>query len=130
MIPGLDGIGVCRRIRAHSGIPVLLLSDYDDEEHRVEGLEAGADDYVVKPFSYRELMARITVVVRRARGLAEVKRRRLRRNREALRRGVPRSLRQHHWDRDGRADAPHLRHQMSSPENTRGKSSRFISSVP
>src|SRR5512139_3977350 len=59
MMPGMDGIEVCRRIRQKSTIPVLMLTARGDETDRVVGLEIGADDYVAKPFSPRELVARI-----------------------------------------------------------------------
>jgi len=67
MMPGMDGIEVCRRIRQKSTIPVLMLTARGDETDRVVGLEIGADDYVAKPFSPRELVARIKAVLRRAR---------------------------------------------------------------
>jgi DNA-binding response OmpR family regulator len=67
MMPGMDGIEVCRRIRQKSSIPVLMLTARGDETDRVVGLELGADDYVSKPFSPRELVARIKAVLRRAR---------------------------------------------------------------
>jgi len=67
MMPGMDGIEVCRRIRLKSTIPVLMLTARGDETDRVVGLEIGADDYVAKPFSPRELVARIKAVLRRAR---------------------------------------------------------------
>jgi len=66
MMPGLDGIEVCRRIRAKSPIPVIMLTAKGDETDRVVGLEIGADDYVPKPFSPRELLARLRAVLRRA----------------------------------------------------------------
>jgi two-component system OmpR family response regulator len=64
-MPGMDGLEVCRRIRATSGLPILFLSSRDDEIDRVLGMEIGADDYVVKPFSPREVVARITAILRR-----------------------------------------------------------------
>jgi len=67
MMPGMDGIEVCKRIRAKSNIPVVMLTAKGDETDRVVGLELGADDYVAKPFSPRELLARIRAVLRRAR---------------------------------------------------------------
>jgi len=67
MMPGMDGIEVCRRIRQKNTIPVLMLTARGDETDRVVGLEIGADDYVSKPFSPRELLARIKAVLRRAR---------------------------------------------------------------
>jgi DNA-binding response OmpR family regulator len=66
MMPGLDGLEVCRRIRLKSRIPVLMLTAKGDETDRVVGLELGADDYLPKPFSPRELLARIRAVLRRA----------------------------------------------------------------
>jgi DNA-binding response OmpR family regulator len=66
MLPGLDGLEVCRRLRAHAPVPVIMLTARGDEEDRVLGLELGADDYVVKPFSPRELTSRVRAVMRRA----------------------------------------------------------------
>lgn len=66
MMPGIDGLEVCKRIRARSGIPILMLTAKGDETDRVVGLELGADDYVPKPFSPRELLARLRAVLRRA----------------------------------------------------------------
>ena len=66
MLPGMDGLEVCRRLRAHAPVPVIMLTARGDEEDRVLGLELGADDYVVKPFSPRELTARVRAVLRRA----------------------------------------------------------------
>lgn len=67
-LPGMDGLDVCRRIRSSSGLPVIMLTARDEEVDRVLGLEMGADDYVPKPFSPRELMARVKAVLRRAEG--------------------------------------------------------------
>jgi DNA-binding response OmpR family regulator len=68
-LPGArDGFDVCRAIRAHSAVPVLFLTARDDEIDRVLGLELGADDYLVKPFSPRELVARVRAILRRTRG--------------------------------------------------------------
>jgi DNA-binding response OmpR family regulator len=68
-LPGIDGIEVCRQLRAaHDWTPVLFVTARDDEVDRIIGLELGADDYVTKPFSPRELVARVTSVLRRARG--------------------------------------------------------------
>ena len=67
-LPGIDGFEVCRRLRARTGVPIVILSARDDEVDRVAGLEAGADDYVVKPFSPRELVARVKAVLRRVNG--------------------------------------------------------------
>ena len=65
-LPGMDGIEVCRRIRASSDVPVIMLTARDGEVDKVVGLEIGADDYVTKPFSPRELVARVRAVLRRA----------------------------------------------------------------
>ncbi|HWX09002.1 MAG TPA: response regulator transcription factor, partial [Gaiellaceae bacterium] len=65
-LPGIDGFEVCRRMRAHSKVPILMLTARDEEPDRVAGLELGADDYVSKPFSPRELAARIKAILRRA----------------------------------------------------------------
>jgi DNA-binding response OmpR family regulator len=64
-LPGIDGFEVCRRIRVNSDVPVLFLTARDDELDRVLGLEMGADDYVTKPFSPRELVARVKAILRR-----------------------------------------------------------------
>jgi two-component system OmpR family response regulator len=71
MMPGEDGLALCRNLRAgkHRAVPVVLLTARDDETDRIIGLEMGADDYVTKPFSSRELLARINAVIRRARML-------------------------------------------------------------
>jgi DNA-binding response OmpR family regulator len=66
MLPKLDGLEVCRALRRERDVPIIMLTARDDEVDRVVGLELGADDYVVKPFSVRELMARIKSVLRRA----------------------------------------------------------------
>ncbi len=65
MMPGIDGLEVCRRIRHKSNVPVLMLTAKGDETDRVVGLEIGADDYIAKPFSPRELLARLRAVIRR-----------------------------------------------------------------
>ena len=65
MMPGLPGTEVCRRLRARSTVPVIMVTARDDEIDKVVGLELGADDYVTKPFSHRELVARIRAVLRR-----------------------------------------------------------------
>jgi len=67
MMPGMDGLEVCKRIRAKSNVPVIMLTARGDETDRVVGLELGADDYVAKPFSPRELLARLRAVLRRSR---------------------------------------------------------------
>jgi two-component system, OmpR family, response regulator len=64
-LPGIDGLEVCRRIRQHGSTPVLFLSARSDEVDRIVGLELGGDDYLVKPFSPRELVARVRAVLRR-----------------------------------------------------------------
>jgi DNA-binding response OmpR family regulator len=64
-LPGIDGFEVCRRIRSRSAVPILMLTARDEEPDRVAGLEVGADDYVTKPFSPRELVARIKAILRR-----------------------------------------------------------------
>jgi DNA-binding response OmpR family regulator len=65
-LPGIDGFEVCRMLRAHSKVPIVMLTARDEEPDRVAGLELGADDYVAKPFSPRELAARIKAILRRA----------------------------------------------------------------
>jgi two-component system, OmpR family, response regulator MprA len=65
MLPGLDGFEVCRRIRAHSSTPILLLTARGEVEDRVHGLDSGADDYLCKPFSFSELAARVRALLRR-----------------------------------------------------------------
>jgi two-component system, OmpR family, response regulator len=70
MLPGKDGLEVCRELRARSDVPVIVLTARGEEADRVMGLELGADDYLAKPFSPRELLARIRAVVRRAKGKA------------------------------------------------------------
>jgi two-component system, OmpR family, response regulator ResD len=66
MLPGMDGLEVCRRLRGQGPVPVIMLTARGDEEDRVLGLEVGADDYVTKPFSPRELVLRVGSVLRRA----------------------------------------------------------------
>jgi two-component system KDP operon response regulator KdpE len=68
VMPGISGIEVCSRIREDSDVPVIVLSAYDEEELKVQALDAGADDYVTKPFGQDELLARIRAVMRRASG--------------------------------------------------------------
>jgi DNA-binding response OmpR family regulator len=65
MLPGIDGLEVCRALRRTTDVPIIMLTARDEEIDRVVGLEVGADDYVVKPFSVRELMARVKTVLRR-----------------------------------------------------------------
>lgn len=74
MMPGIDGLSVLRKIREHSRVPVLMLTAKGDEADRVVGLELGADDYVTKPFSSRELLARLRAVLRRTQPAAESER--------------------------------------------------------
>lgn len=66
MLPGLSGVEVCRAIRARASTPIIMLTAKDSEVDKVVGLEIGADDYVTKPYSYRELVARINAVLRRS----------------------------------------------------------------
>jgi DNA-binding response OmpR family regulator len=68
MLPALDGFEVCRRIRAWSKTPILMLTARGDEDDRIQGLELGADDYLVKPFSPRELVSRVRAILRRMGG--------------------------------------------------------------
>ena len=66
MLPRLDGLEVCRRLRTDSAVPIIMLTARDDEVDKVLGLELGADDYITKPFSIREFRSRIRAVLRRA----------------------------------------------------------------
>jgi two-component system response regulator MprA len=66
MLPGLDGLEVCKRLRSATNVPILMLTAKDEVNDRVTGLDAGADDYLVKPFSFDELMARIRALFRRS----------------------------------------------------------------
>jgi DNA-binding response OmpR family regulator len=68
MLPGVDGLDVCRRLRQESGVPIIMLTARVEEADRIVGLEMGADDYVTKPFSPGELVARVRATLRRARG--------------------------------------------------------------
>jgi DNA-binding response OmpR family regulator len=68
MLPGIDGFEVCRLVRERSGCPIIMLTAKGAEEDKVRGLRLGADDYVTKPFSAQELLARVEAVLRRARG--------------------------------------------------------------
>lgn len=68
MMPVLDGMEVCRRLRAESNLPILMLTARDEVGDRVQGLDAGADDYLVKPFALEELLARVRALLRRGRG--------------------------------------------------------------
>jgi len=68
MLPGVDGLDVCRRLRQESAVPIIMLTARVEEADRIVGLELGADDYVTKPFSPRELVARVRAALRRASG--------------------------------------------------------------
>ncbi|HEX9077653.1 MAG TPA: response regulator transcription factor [Anaerolineae bacterium] len=72
MLPGLDGFEVCRRLRAGGTVPILMLTAKDSVADRVKGLDSGADDYVVKPFAFEELMARVRALLRRSRPSEEM----------------------------------------------------------
>ena len=69
MLPGMNGLDVLRKLRAHSRIPVLILTARGDDVDRIVGLEIGADDYLAKPFNPRELLARIRAILRRTQGV-------------------------------------------------------------
>ena len=71
MMPGIDGLEVCRRLRRHSDVPIVLLTALGSEQDRVVGLEIGADDYVTKPFSPRELVLRVDSILRRSSGATD-----------------------------------------------------------
>lgn len=71
MLPGIDGLEVCRRVRRFSAVPILMLTARTEEMDRVVGLEVGADDYLSKPFSMRELLARVRALLRRRQLLQE-----------------------------------------------------------
>jgi DNA-binding response OmpR family regulator len=66
MLPKVDGLEVCKRLRAHSAVPIVMLTARDDELDKVLGLELGADDYITKPFSIREFRSRVRALLRRA----------------------------------------------------------------
>jgi DNA-binding response OmpR family regulator len=68
MLPGLDGLEVCRRVRALAPVPIVIVTARGDEADRIIGLDLGADDYIAKPFSAKELVARVRAVLRRAEG--------------------------------------------------------------
>ncbi|MCA9659111.1 MAG: response regulator transcription factor [Myxococcales bacterium] len=70
MLPGKDGLSLCSELRGHSDVPIIMVTARGGEDERVRGLELGADDYLTKPFSSRELLARMRALVRRRRGLA------------------------------------------------------------
>jgi DNA-binding response OmpR family regulator len=78
MLPGTDGLQLCRWLRSRSDVPVIMLTARGEETDRIIGLELGADDYVTKPFSPRELAARVRAVLRRADGTVEARDRELR----------------------------------------------------
>ena len=65
VLAGMNGLEICRRLRAQSAVPIILLTARDEEDLRIQGLEAGADDYLTKPFYFRELLARIRAILRR-----------------------------------------------------------------
>ena len=65
MLPGMDGFDVCRKVRLHSSVPIIMLTAKSEEIDKVLGLELGADDYITKPFSVREVMARVKAQIRR-----------------------------------------------------------------
>ena len=67
VLPDMDGFEICRRIRQDSSVPIVMLTNRAEERHKVQGLMLGADDYVTKPFSAPELLARLTTILRRAR---------------------------------------------------------------
>lgn len=71
MLPGIDGLEVCRRMRSRSQVPILMLTARGDDMDRIVGLELGADDYLPKPFNPRELLARLAAILRRARPTRE-----------------------------------------------------------
>jgi DNA-binding response OmpR family regulator len=73
MLPGMDGLEVCRRLRTRGPVPVIMLTARGDEDDRILGLEVGADDYVTKPFSPRELVLRVESVLRRARPASDAR---------------------------------------------------------
>jgi len=66
MLPGIDGVEVCRRIREHSAVPIIMLTARDSDLEKVAALEIGADDYITKPFSAPEMVARVRALIRRA----------------------------------------------------------------
>ena len=70
-LPGMDGIEVCRQLRRSGDVPIIMLTAREDVDQRVEGLEAGADDYLPKPFKFKELLARVRAVLRRRTNLGE-----------------------------------------------------------
>lgn len=68
MMPRMDGLEVCRRVREHSSVPIIVLTALDDESDKVTALDLGADDYLTKPFGVEELLARVRAVLRRTQG--------------------------------------------------------------
>lgn len=102
MLPGEDGLSLCRRLRANSGIPILMLTSVSGDIDRIVGLEIGADDYVAKPFILRELIARIKGLLRRSSFSS---------HREARR--TPKLLRFEGWSVDP------VRRQVHDPSNAR-----------
>jgi DNA-binding response OmpR family regulator len=104
ILPDMDGLEVCRALRRHSSVPILILTARGEETDRVVGLELGADDYMVKPFSMRELMARVRALLRRAQSsppdevLVSSDLRLDLRRREAYRGGMPLPLRPKEFD--------------------------------
>lgn len=72
MLPDMDGEDICQTIRKDSDVPIIMLTAKSDEEDRIKGLGIGADDYVVKPFSPRELVARVKAMLRRVKGSSEI----------------------------------------------------------
>lgn len=99
MLPGEDGLALCRRLRAETTVPIIMLTAMGEETDRIVGLEVGADDYITKPFSAREVLARIRSLLRRAAYAPEAK--------------PLRPLRFEGW----RVDP--IRRQVYSPENAR-----------
>ena len=74
MLPGMDGMTICRKVREFSEVPIIMLTARDDVEDKVEGLDIGADDYMTKPFAIQELLARVRNVLRKSRGAGTVSR--------------------------------------------------------
>lgn len=72
MLPGMDGISLCKEIRKHNSTPIIMLTAKNDEDDKVLGLDAGADDYLTKPFGPKELLARIRALLRRAKTETEI----------------------------------------------------------
>src|SRR5436190_3382574 len=103
-LPDMDGLDVCRQIRIRSSVPIVMLTARDEEADRIAGLESGADDYIGKPFSPRELVARMKAVLRRTEPYADEDRLELgdvaldRRSREISVAGTPVELRPKEFD--------------------------------